>query len=110
MGIVAAGALFALEHNIERLKEDHDKAKWLATELSHLADVHIDLDSVQTNIVIFSITGGAERAEQFISQLKANGILISDMGNTTLRAVTHLDVTLEQIKKAAAFIKSLLDN
>ena len=108
VGILAAGAVFALDHNIERLKEDHDKAKCLATELSHNADVHIDLESVQTNIIIFSIKGGAERAEQFISQLKVNGILISDMGNATLRAVTHLDVTLEQIKKAAALIKSLL--
>ena len=109
VGILAAGALFALDHNFDRLHEDHDKAKWLATELSHIAGVHLDLDSVQTNIIIFTINGGAERAEQFISQLKTNGILISDMGNATLRAVTHLDVSMEQIKKAAAFIKSLLD-
>ena len=109
VGILAAGALFALEHNIERLKDDHEKAKWLATELSHITGVHLDLDSVQTNIIIFTINGGAERAEQFISQLKTNGILISDMGNATLRAVTHLDVSMEQIKKAVALIKTLLD-
>jgi threonine aldolase len=109
VGILAAGALFALDHNIDRLKEDHDKAKWLATELSTFPGVHLDLNSVQTNIIIFTINGGAERAEQFISQLKANGILISEMGNATLRAVTHLDVSMEQIKKAAAFIKSLLE-
>jgi threonine aldolase len=109
VGILAAGALFSLEHNIERLKDDHEKAKWLATELSHIAGVQLDLDSVQTNIIIFTINGGAERAEQFISQLKTNGILISDMGNATLRAVTHLDVSMEQIKKAVALIKTLLD-
>jgi threonine aldolase len=109
VGILAAGALFALEHNIERLKDDHEKAKWLATELSHIAGVHLDIDSVQTNIIIFTINGRAERAEQFISQLKTNGILISDMGNATLRAVTHLDVGMEQIKKAMALIKTLLD-
>ena len=108
-GILAAAALFALDHNIDRLKEDHDKAKWLATELSHIADVHLDLDTVQTNIIIFTLAGTADRAEHFISQLKGNGIYISDLGNATLSAVTHLDVSMEQIKKAATLIKSLLD-
>jgi len=110
VGILAAGALFALDHNVKRLKEDHDKAKLLAKELSKLPAIHLDLNSVQTNIIIFNINGRSESAEELINKLKANGILISEMGISTLRAVTHLDVSMEQIKRAAATITSLLGN
>ena len=110
VGILAAGALFALDHNVKRLKEDHDKAKLLAKELSKLPAIHVDLNSVQTNIIIFNINGRSESAEELINKLKANGILISEMGISTLRAVTHLDVSMEQIKRAAATITSLLGN
>jgi threonine aldolase len=107
-GILAAGALFALDHNIARLKEDHDNAKLLAKELSSLPGINLDLHSVQTNIIIFHINGRPESAEEFISQLKAQGVLVSEMGISTLRAVTHLDVSREQIQRASATIKSLL--
>ena len=110
VGILAAGALFALDHNVKRLKEDHDKAKLLAKELSKLPAIHVDLNSVQTNIIIFNINGRSESAEELINKLKASGILISEMGISTLRAVTHLDVSMEQIKRAAATITSLLGN
>jgi threonine aldolase len=108
VGILAAGALFALDHNIERLKQDHDKAKWLAKELSALPGINLDLNSVQTNILILDISGRSESAEELISKLKAHGVLISDMGRSALRAVTHLDVSMEQIKRASVIIKSLL--
>ena len=110
IGIIAAGALFALDHNVERLQEDHDKAKWLAKELSSLPGIYLDLNSVQTNIIIFSVSGRAESAQELISKLKASGVLISDMGISALRAVTHLDVSMDQIQKASATIKSLLSN
>ena len=110
VGILAAGALFALEHNIERLKEDHDKAKWLAKELSNLPGINLDLTSVQTNIIIFNIDGRSESAEEIISKLKGNGVLISEMGISALRAITHLDVSMEQIKRASVTIKSILGN
>ena len=107
-GILAAGALFALDHNMECLKQDHDKAKWLAKELSTLPGINLDLNSVQTNILILDISGRSESAEELISKLKAHGVLISDMGSSALRAVTHLDVSMEQIKRASVIIKSLL--
>jgi len=108
VGILAAGVLFALEHNIDRLKEDHEKAKWLAKELSNLPGIHLDVNSVQTNIIIIDISGRQESAEEIISQLKAQGVLISDMGISALRMVTHLDVSMEQMKRASATIQSLL--
>jgi threonine aldolase len=110
VGILAAGALFALDHNIGRLKEDHDNAKLLAKELSNLPGITLDLNSVQTNIIIFNMIGRSESAEELILKLKAKGILISEMGISTLRAVTHLDVSTEQIKRASETIKSLLGN
>jgi threonine aldolase len=110
VGILAAGALYALDHNVERLKEDHEKAKWLAKELSTIPGINLDLNFVQTNIIIFSINGRPESVEELISMLKAKGVLISEMGISTLRAVTHLDVSVDQIKKASATIKSLLEN
>lgn len=109
-GILAAGALFALGHNIDRLKEDHNNAKLLAKELSNIPGVDLDLNSVQTNIIIFNIRGRSESAEELISKLKAKGVLISGMGISTLRAVIHLDVSMEQIQSASATIKSLLGN
>ncbi|MGD1045564.1 MAG: low-specificity L-threonine aldolase [Bacteroidota bacterium] len=108
VGILAAGVLFALDHNIERLKEDHDKAKWLAKELSNLPGITLDLDSVQTNILIFNVRGRSESTEELITKLKTKGVLISEMGISTLRAVTHLDVSMEQIERASETIKSLL--
>ncbi|RPI04075.1 MAG: aminotransferase class I/II-fold pyridoxal phosphate-dependent enzyme, partial [Ignavibacteriae bacterium] len=108
IGILAAGALFALDRNIPRLKEDHEKAAWFAKELSTIPGIQLDMNSVQTNIIIFSLDGKPEKAEELISRLKAQGVLISEMGQSMLRAVTHLDVSLEQMKKASAIIKSLL--
>ena len=110
VGILAAGALFALDHNMSRLKEDHDNAKLFASEISNLPGMNLDLNSVQTNIIIFHLSGRSESAEELILKLKAKGVLISEMGLSTLRAVTHLDVNREQIQRASATIKSLLGN
>jgi threonine aldolase len=109
-GILAAGALFALEHNMERLKEDHEKAKFLAKELRKIPCIQVDYDFVQTNIIIFKVIGRNESAGELIAQLKQRGVLISEMGPSVLRAVTHLDVSMDQIKQASETIRSLLDN
>ena len=90
IGILAAGALFALDHNVERLKEDHEKAKWLAKELSSFPCINLDFDSVQTNIIIFSLRGRSESAAELISKLKDErspyfgyGYRDSSRGNTS---------------------------
>ncbi len=108
VGILAAGALFALGHNLERLKEDHKKAKLLAEQLQRVFGIHIDQEYVQTNIVVIDIRGRKESSEDILAQLKTKGVLLSEMGATTLRAVTHLDVSVEQINRAADIIKSVL--
>jgi len=107
-GILAAGALFALEHNMERLKEDHKKAKLLAEQLQRVFGIHIDQEYVQTNIVVIDIKERKESPGDILALLKAKGVLLSEMGNTTLRAVTHLDVSMEQINSAADIMKLVL--
>jgi len=74
-----------------RLHEDHANARLLAEALSNMEGVEIELDSVETNIVVFSLTGGRSAAE-LANRLKARGVLMSAVGKDTIRLVTHLDV------------------
>jgi threonine aldolase len=109
-GIIAAGALFALKHNIERLKEDHLKASYLAKELSGIPGISIDPATVQTNIVVINISERSETMGEILAKVKANGVLLSEMSSSILRAVTHLNVSMDQIQQAAKSIKSVFGN
>ena len=91
VGVLAAAGLIALEQGPARLHEDHANARLIAEALSHIDDVVIDLDAVETNIVVFRVTGGVS-AEGVVARLKERGILISAFGVDAIRLVTHLDV------------------
>ena len=91
-GILAAAGLMALEQGPRRLYEDHANARLLAEALSHIDGAEIDLDAVETNIVIFKLAGGHSAAE-LSSRLKARGILMNTVGPDAMRIVTHLDVS-----------------
>jgi threonine aldolase len=90
-GVLAAAGLMALEQGPKRLHQDHANARLLAEALSHMEGVEIDLDAVETNIVIFKVRGGRSAAE-LTARLKARGILMSAVGPNSVRLVTHLDV------------------
>ncbi len=90
-GILAAAGLIALEQGPKRLHEDHANARLLAEALAGMDSVEIDLDAVETNIVIFRLTGGL-RAEDLSARLKERGILANAVGPDAMRLVTHLDV------------------
>ena len=90
-GILAAAGLIALEKMPARLHKDHENARLLAESLSKVDNVAIDLESVETNIVIFRLTGGLS-APDIAKRLKARGILISAFGPDAIRVVTHFDV------------------
>ncbi len=92
VGVLAAAGLIALERMPARLHEDHANARLLAEALSHMECVDIDLDAVETNIVIFKLTGGVS-ASDLVARLKARGVLISTVGPNAIRAVTHHDVS-----------------
>jgi len=91
-GVLAAAGLIALEQGPKRLHEDHANARLLAVALANLEGVEIDLDAVETNIVIFRLAGERSAAE-LTARLKARGILMSAVGPSAVRMVTHLDVS-----------------
>jgi threonine aldolase len=90
-GVLAAAGLIALEQGPARLHEDHANARLLAEALANMEGVAIDLDAVETNIVIFRLTGRLSAAE-LVARLKKRGILASTVGPDAIRLVTHLDV------------------
>jgi len=91
VGVLAAAGLIALEQGPKRLHEDHANARLLAEALSNMEGVSIDLDAVETNIVIFKVVEGINAAD-LVSRMKARGVLISSVGRDAIRMVTHLDV------------------
>jgi threonine aldolase len=105
-GIIAAGALYALENNINRLKEDHVKARRFAEEISQAGGVDIDLKSVQTNIVVLKVKKDADTVK---SGLEGRGLLVTSEGTDRIRAVFHMDVSNEQTDEAIKIFKEVLD-
>lgn len=95
-GFLAACGLYALEHNIERLAEDHQRAKHLAESINNLDGFDIDLDSVETNMVYIDSDIGAKK---LMEELANHGIDVLDVGPTAVRAVIHLHVTDHDIEK-----------
>ncbi len=91
VGYLAAAGIYALDNHVERLKEDHKKAKIIGETLAKLAFVK-NVETIETNIVIFSLTDNISDSD-FIDKLKEKDILITSMGSGKLRMVTHLDFT-----------------
>lgn len=103
VGILAAAGLYALQNNIERLKEDHEKAKLFASAISQNSSLEIDLSAVQTNIVIFKPKKIS--VELAVEKCRHEGLLLSVGKIDSLRAITHLDVSKTDIIKAIEILK-----
>jgi threonine aldolase len=108
-GILAAAGLYALEHNLARLSEDHANARLLAERLVGLRGVSLDLATVQSNIVIFRMEEGAPDAATIVAHAQETGVLVSAFGVRIVRAVTHLDVTREQCRRAADLLAEIIE-
>jgi threonine aldolase len=106
-GIVAAGGLYALEHNVERLAEDHANARLLKTLLEQ-GGLNVRQVKNPTNMVYFEIENGS-RAGELFEACKAEGLLFSSMGPNIFRLVTHLDVSAEQVRRAAEILSKVKD-
>ena len=104
-GIIAAGGIYALENNLDRLSLDNENAKLLAHKLAEIDKVDIDPENVDTNIVIFKIKG--EDSADFAEKLLEEGLRVSVL-HDKLRAVTHLDVTREDILEAVEIFRKKL--
>lgn len=108
-GILAAAAIYALDNHVERLKEDNDKAKYFAKEISNFKFIELDSSKVQTNIVIFRIKKSDDEVAKLKQNLKEKSVLISDGSYGSMRAVFHLDVSMEQVKEAVKIFNELLN-
>jgi len=109
-GILAAAGLYALDHNLARLGEDHVNAKILAERLAGLRGVRLDLATVQSNIVIFRMEEGTPDAAAIVARAQEMGVLISAFGERTVRAVTHLDVSRDQCRHAADLLAAVIEH
>jgi len=99
-GIIAAAAIYGLEHHRERLAEDHANARHLAEALHGHGGIAIDLATVQTNIVMMNISQTRLIVSAAVEALKKEGVLVVPFGAATLRAVTHLDAGRPDIDRA----------
>ena len=105
VGILAAGALYALEHHRERLEGDHRAARAFAEAIAGANGIAIDLDTVETNIVIFA--SRRVSPADLVARAAERGVRISTFGGDLVRAVTHFDVTREQCAHAGAIVAQL---
>lgn len=100
-GIIAAAGVYALRHHVERLADDHQRARELAAALAELPGVALDVDRVETNIVIFDVRGTGLSGEAFAARtLASHGVRFSVLGPYSVRAVTHLDIPPDGIARA----------
>ena len=107
-GILAAAGHFALDNNLNLLKNDHKKAKAIAVAVASIAPKTINPEHVQTNIVGLDLDSLTISASELSAQLKEKGILASALGPKYLRLVTHLDITDSDIEKVNSILPQLL--
>jgi threonine aldolase len=102
-GIIAAGALYAVDTNRDRLGQDHTHARWFAEAIDDLPRLDVNLDAVQTNIVYF----GAPQALEFAAALRASGVDTLSVGPSRIRAVFHLDVSEDDTVRAIEILREV---
>jgi threonine aldolase len=110
-GIIAAGGLFALEHNVERLAEDHANARRLADGIRLLGGISVDRDIVETNIFYAEILGDDLAPQAFADALRGNGVVVNrpGAGRRTIRFVTHIGIDAADIDAAIRIVGATLD-
>lgn len=106
-GIIAAAGLYALDHHVERLADDHAAARRFADGIREAPGLRLARETVDSNIVIFDVAGTGLDAETFMARLAARGVRLGALSATRLRAVTHLDVTSAQVENAARAVRDI---
>ncbi len=106
-GILAAAALYAVEHNINRLADDHRNAKMFVSELISLSKLKVNLSNIQTNMIFIEIIDSKLTQAGVLSLLREHGVLLTPERHSEIRAVMHLDVSESEVLQAASIIKKL---
>ena len=109
VGIFSAAGLYALEHNLERLADDHANARLIGERLAASRRIVLDLDTVQTNILVFGLATGAPDSAEYVARAKERGVLLFAFGPHKVRAVTHLDVSRAQCEVAAEVLVEIAE-
>jgi threonine aldolase len=109
VGIFAAAGLYALEHNLQRLGDDHANARRIGARLAGSPRIDLDPATVQTNIIVFRLKPDAPDAATVVNRARDRGVLVFTFGPRTMRAVTHLDVSAEQCERAAAILVEVVE-
>ena len=107
VGVIAAAALYALEHHVDRLSEDHAHAQVLADAFADTEGFALESGPVETNLVWVAVNPSVGTAAEVAAYLRSRGILVSVPGPQVIRACTHLDVTSEQVEYAAQVIRQI---
>jgi len=107
-GVIAAGALYALEHHVDRLAEDHANAARLAEGVRQIDRLQVVGDAVDTNMLFFRVDPRFATAAEFADKLKEHGLLMLATAPQTIRAVTHLDVTTDDVDRAIEVLKQVV--
>jgi threonine aldolase len=107
-GVAAAAALYALEHNVERLAEDHKNARVIARAVADTPGLRLHPPEVDTNLIWFRVDPELGTAKDVAAALKQHGILVSTPGPQTIRACTHLDVSAAQVERVADTVRTAL--
>ena len=110
IGILGAACLYALDHNIERLAEDHANARRIAERLAVSPRIILDRALVQTNIVVFRLADDAPDAPAFVARARERGVLIFGIGSRVIRVVTHLDVSRKQCDEGAEILAAIAES
>jgi len=106
-GIIAASGIIALEKMIDRLEEDHRNARRLAEGIAKIEGIAVDMERVQTNMVLFDISGLGIADELFLLKLKENGVLALTNAKNKVRMVTHRGIEKEHIEKAVVAVENV---
>jgi threonine aldolase len=107
VGYLAAACEYALTHHLERLKDDHANAQIIAAAVDAVPGFTLTPDTVETNLVWFTVDARHGTAKDVAGKLRERGVLVAALGENVVRAVTHLDVTGEQCERAADEIRRL---
>ncbi|MBD3672913.1 MAG: aminotransferase class I/II-fold pyridoxal phosphate-dependent enzyme [Planctomycetaceae bacterium] len=107
-GIAAAAAIYALDHHLERLADDHRHATLLAEGIQKIDGLSIDPDSVESNLVFFDVEEDAGTAEQLVMALLSRGVKVLAMGNQRIRACTHLDISADETQQALDAVRDAM--
>jgi threonine aldolase len=107
-GVIAAGALYALDHHIDRLADDHKNARILAKAIADTPGLRLDPPDVETNLVWFECDADLGTSKDVAALLRQHGVLVHTSYGRTLRACTHLDVNTAQVEHAAEIIRTVV--